>query len=583
MKILKNILILVFAIVFAVSCNEGIDSITAVDPGTDASAPVVTINFPAEGTQIQVPELIASMDIKFEVTDDIEIGSISVSIDGAEIANFSSFKDYRRSLQEITFDNVTNGDHILTITASDLQGKSTTATVNFMKAPPYVSMFDGETFFMPFDGDFMEMISFKNAATVGSPGFAGESLAGLDSYRGAADSYLTFPTEGLLSDEFSAAFWYKVNPSPDRAGILVVGDDADDRKQGFRLFREGNSDEQRIKLNVGTGESDVWNDGGVINVANGEWVHIAFTISQTKSKIFFNGVEMLSSDLSAGIDWTGCETITVGAGGETFSYWNHKSDNSAMDELRLFNKALTTSEIKSMINAALPYEPQYDGEVFYMPFEGDNIDLVSGNEAGMIGTPTFADDAKKGDKAFAGAADSYLTFPTEGLLGDQFSATFWYKANATPDRAGILVVGPPDVDNADYPTKQNLRKNGFRFFREGGETNQIFKLNAGSGEADSWFDGGADATIDPTANEWVHMGFTISDSECVVYINGEIAKQGEFAGVDWTGCDILSIGSGAPRFSGWDHLSDQSLMDELRLYNKALSQEEVQTVMNADN
>jgi len=59
-----------------------------------------------------------------------------------------------------------------------------------------------------------------------------------------------------------------------------------------------------------------------------------------------------------------------------------------------------------------------------------------------------------------------------------------------------------------------------------------------------------------------------------------VVKQGDFAGIDWTGADILSIMSGAPRFTGWNHLSDESYMDELRLFNKALTQEEVQTIMS---
>ncbi|MEX0313966.1 MAG: LamG-like jellyroll fold domain-containing protein, partial [Allomuricauda sp.] len=70
--------------------------------------------------------------------------------------------------------------------------------------------------------------------------------------------------------------------------------------------------------------------------------------------------------------------------------------------------------------------------------------------------------------------------------------------------------------------------------------------------------------------------------ECLVYIDGEVVAQGDFTGVDWTGCDILSIGSGAPRFNQWNHLSDLSYLDELRLFNKALTQSEVQSVMNFD-
>jgi hypothetical protein len=130
------------------------------------------------------------------------------------------------------------------------------------------------------------------------------------------------------------------------------------------------------------------------------------------------------------------------------------------------------------------------------------------------------------------------------------------------------------------PATPNNRKNGFRFFREGSPTNQTFKLNVGNGTADSWFDGGAAASINPTNTDWVHLAFTISDSNVVVYINGVVVSQGAFTGVDWTGCDVLSIASGAPRFMEWGHLSDLSHYDELRLFNKALTQEEVQAIMN---
>ena len=153
------------------------------------------------------------------------------------------------------------------------------------------------------------------------------------------------------------------------------------------------------------------------------------------------------------------------------------------------------------------------------------------------------------------------------------------KVNSSPDRAGILVMGPPDPNNT---AAQNNRTAGFRFFREGSAASQIFKLNAGNGKADSWFDGGAAATVDVTTGAWNHYAYTISGTECVVYINGEVVKQGSFSGIDWTGCDILSIMSGAPRFTEWNHLSDLGMMDELRLFNKALSGTEVKAIFNAE-
>ena len=85
------------------------------DPGPDQTAPVVKIIFPVEGTKIQVPTLLGSVKIQFEATDDIELKSVSVMIDGTEITSYSEFKDYRRAVKEYLYDKLTNGSHTLSI------------------------------------------------------------------------------------------------------------------------------------------------------------------------------------------------------------------------------------------------------------------------------------------------------------------------------------------------------------------------------------------------------------------------------------------------------------------------------------
>jgi len=587
MKIFKYILASTFAIVLVFACNEGIDPISSVDPGPDETAPAVAITYPAEGTEIKVASEVASINIEFEVTDDIEVQAVEVLLDGNEIASFNEFKDYRRFIGEILYESLVTGDHTLTVSATDIENKTTSTSVNFSKVPPYIPMFAGEIFYMPFDQTtgFTELVSFTNATVVGSPSISTDGLQG-GAYAGATDSYLTFPTTALQGNEFSAFFWMKVNAVPDRAGILVIGppDPASPsapnlRTSGFRFFRENAGGQQRFKLNVGDGAADSWFDGGAaadVDPTADEWVSFAFTISGTESVVYIDG-QVVSQGAFPGISWNGCDVLSIMSGAPRFTGWDHKSDLSYMDELRLFNKALSQAEIENIIGETKPYEPLYDGEIIYMPFEGDNTDRVSGTTATAVGTPGFADEGVMGEDSYAGAANSYLTFPSAGLVNDEFSATFYLKVNAVPDRAGILVMSPEDVD---HPDAQNIRTSGFRFFRENAGGLQRFKLNVGNGTADSWFDGGAAADVDPSAGEWVHFAFTISGSECVVYIDGEIASQGAFGGVDWTDCDFLSIMSGAPRFTEWGHQSDESYMDELRVYNIALSQAEVQATMN---
>ncbi|MCB0570159.1 MAG: hypothetical protein KDC66_10365, partial [Phaeodactylibacter sp.] len=567
MKIINKFFLFLLMAGLTLACNrDGIDSISYVDPGPDQDSPVVDISFPLEGSVIQVLEAVTSVNIKFEATDDIELAEVAIDYDGTQIAKYTDFLDYRRYVGNYTYDQVSDGAHTITVTAKDKNGKTGSATVNFTKEPAYTPLYAGEVLYMPFDGDFIDLVGIRQPTVVGTPGFAGESVVGLDAYKGAADAYLTLPTDGLLGNEISAVFWMKVNATPDRAGVLVIGPpDAanptapNNRVSGFRFFRENAGGEQRFKLNVGNGTADSWFDGGdnadVIPDTD-EWHHFAFSITAGHAAVYIDG-QVVSEGAITGIDWTGCDILSIMSGAPRFTGWSHFSDRSYMDELRIFNRGLSQSEIQGIIateSGGGGYTPKYDGETFYMGFDGGAFkDLVSGQMLTAVGAPGFAGEGKVGGNAYAGAADSYLTFPIDGLKGNEFSAAFWMKINATPDRAGILVIGPPDPAN---PGAENVRTSGFRFFRENAGGLQRFKLNAGDGTADTWFDGGSNADVQGDTGEWTHFAFTISGTECVVYINGVVASQNAFNGISWDDCDSISIMSGAPHFTGWSHFSD---------------------------
>ncbi|MEO9513116.1 MAG: LamG-like jellyroll fold domain-containing protein [Flavobacteriaceae bacterium] len=592
MRTIKTLAQSILAVVLFYSCDQGIDGLTQVNPGADASAPQVTINYPLEGTTIKVLESVTSITVDFEVTDDIEVATIEASIDGNKIATMNNFLDYRRVLvEDLIYDNLDDGSHEFTVNASDLEGKTTSVTVNFVKEPAYVAQYSGETLYMPFDGDYFDLVGLRPAEQVGSPGFLGEGFVGLNAYEGALESYLTLPTEGLQESEFSAIFWINVNDAANiagskRAGVLImspplIDGTSNDLTKGFRFFREEVGENQRFKLNVGSGSSGHWFDGGEAADVSPDagWTHMAITMSQTTATVYING-EVVSSGDFPGLDWTDCDILSIMSGAPNFSGWNHWSDQSSIDELRMFDRALSQDEIQNIMTAeAGGFVGTFDGEMFYMPFEGDTMEMFTASEAEVVGSPGFAGEGASGDNAYAGATDSYLTFPSGSITTAEFSATMWYKLNADPNRAGILVMGPPMANGG---ADNDLTK-GFRFFREDAGGMQRFKLNVGFGDGGSWFDGGAAADVDPgTATDWIHLAFTISGTEAVVYIDGEVVSQGTFAGVDWTDCDVLSIMSGAPNFTGWNHWSDLSHMDELRLYDKALSQEEVQSVMSLD-
>lgn len=213
-------------------------------------------------------------------------------------------------------------------------------------------------------------------------------------------------------------------------------------------------------------------------------------------------------------------------------------------------------------------EPNTENLIFYMPFEDNYKDMESEKEGTKVGAPTFS--AGLIGKAYSGAADSYVTYKTADFktaLGEEFTLSFWYNINTDPDRAGIIVIGP---ETTGAPAEaQNNRTAGFRLFREGSATAPIVKGNIGIGDGDVWVDGGDNAKI---AFGWVHVALVVMKEKAVLYFNAEEVKSVDLAKpISWNGCDIMSVGSGAPRFTEWNHLADKSKIDELRIFNKALS------------
>ena len=81
----------------------------------------------------------------------------------------------------------------------------------------------------------------------------------------------------------------------------------------------------------------------------------------------------------------------------------------------------------------------------------------------------------------------------------------------------------------------------------------------------------------------MHIAFTVSATTTQIYFNGvAVANSGDMTDktISWNGCTNLSIGSGAPGFIGWNHLSDLSEIDELYLFDKVITTDEIQALID---
>jgi hypothetical protein len=372
MKILKRISAGALLVILAFACNEGIDDISYVAPGPDETAPGVTITYPFEGARIQVKEDVAPVDIQFQATDDIEIGSIALTLDGTELTEFSDFKDYRRAVQSYRYNTLENGLHTLTVTATDLSGKSTSKSVNFEKVEPYQPKYEGEIFYTPFDGDYLELLTIKAGTTGGSPTFVDGVQGKAVSFDAANKGYVLFPSDALAGVEsFSMSFFVKpdfIDANTDNGidGILGLVNFSNTTTfwGNIDFFVENGSNPAAAKMviHVTNDDSETWINE-VNNVAGffGTWTHhvVTYDGAARQFKYYINGVLKLTKPAG----WT--DPLTFKNAGQlvfgTVQFQTNPSLTSntgaqdwasyltgELDEVRLFNRALSADEVQQI-------------------------------------------------------------------------------------------------------------------------------------------------------------------------------------------------------------------------------------------
>jgi hypothetical protein len=374
MKVRRYILVGTLAAFFAMACdNDGyIDPISKVEPGPDEAAPIVSINYPFEGARIQVKEDVTPINIQLEASDDIEIKSITVSLDGTKLTEFSNFKDYRKATQSYMHNELTNGTHTLTVVATDLSGKSTSSSVTFEKVEPYEPKYPGEIFYMPFDGDYMELLTITPGTPAGNPSFVDGVLGKAVSLTATSKGYVLFPGDTLAgTSDFSLSFW--VNPdfvdSNGDGGIdgilgLVNLSNTKSFWGNIDFFVENGSKPSGSKLvvHVTNDDSETWiTDASNIQNFFGAWTHHTVTYDGTahEFKYYINGSLILTKAAS----WTDALTFK-NSGPMVFGAVHFQTTPSLtsatgsqpwasyltgeLDEIRIFNRVLSGTEVETI-------------------------------------------------------------------------------------------------------------------------------------------------------------------------------------------------------------------------------------------
>ncbi len=186
-------------------------------------------------------------------------------------------------------------------------------------------------------------------------------------------------------------------------------------------------------------------------------------------------------------------------------------------------------------------------------------DASGNNLAGTVSNATWAVGRFGGALKFSGQSTSRVTVASSPLL--QFSTAFTLEAWVNPQ---VAQQSEPTLIAKEIPG--NLQ---YVLYAKGlGVGPNVYTLSGGN------YQTAAAASTIP-ANTWTHLAATYNGNTLSIYVNGVLTSSNTVSGSLATGSGSLRIGNnaifGSEGYSG--------LIDEVRIYNRALSAAEIQTDM----
>jgi hypothetical protein len=301
------------------------------------------------------------------------------------------------------------------------------------------------------------------------------------------------------------------------------------------------------------------------SVPLGQWSHLACTYDRQNLRLYVNGIQVGSTVATQPIPGPTLNNLYIGA--EEFSY--DKNFFGLIDEVAIYNRALSAAEIQAINDAGsagkcLPTcTPIPAGAVAWWAAAGNANDLVGTNNGILQGGTTFAQGRVGQGFSFDGNSDDVVFGSTVGNFGSSdFTIEFWIKSSST--LAQNVLSKRPICDHSSF---WHISMQNVPFI-------EVDQDATGTGY------GTLSATTAISDDAFHHVAFIRQGLVMQVYIDGALNNSATF-GVK------AFISNSATVYAGWSpcqpansHFFD-GVLDEISLYNRALTATEVQAIYNA--
>ncbi|MCM1503919.1 MAG: LamG domain-containing protein [Muribaculum sp.] len=331
-------------------------------------------------------------------------------------------------------------------------------------------------------------------------------------------------------------------------------------------------------------------------LADKKWHHYAVTFTKTSAAVYFDGEIANSWTIDGVSDGARCEIFgkseldLVCLGGLQAWSWSDNDPAFMFDDVAIYDHALSQDQIKTVIAAK---ENDIPDPIYFNNFENGLDDAVvvgNGflhNVGGDFGT-VF-------QNATGAAHANYLTLPSDAMMrtGETQEMTVAMWVNATPaasnsdyawspifsayseapnpgNHAPLVCCQYRGVIANNMNAADNVGGNWCDYTNAQCEQGEVIQSNVWN--AGDWLED----------KQWHHYAVTFTKTSAAVYFDGELHNSWVIDGSsDGARCEIfgdarLSYICVGGNQSWWDDWDGEWWIDNVSIYNKALTQEQVQ-------
>lgn len=390
------------------------------------------------------------------------------------------------------------------------------------------------------------------------------------------------------SDEKTHSLWFYPHDVQSRQVLWEQGGSTN----GVNLYLDGGT----LYTRAWSGTKGWSNDLQVsTSISANEWYHVALSLDATGDSMtsYLNGASIGTDTKTDGsqLNYQGADDAGVGAQNNSTRYHDGNDGTSGsshffdgvIDDPRQYDRALSADEIQRIYNATRPSHVNTsqndrltDGLVGMWSFDGPDIDWSTNTATDASGNGN--DGTINGAKAGIGKIGQALEFDgvddyvedsdAENYLNNltELTVSVWVQSNVIGTDNGIIYAKTPDGSD----TILSLR---YDDAGADGGGDDVIKVGIGGdlNESTSRYE----SANNVQTTEWQHLVVTWKGNEApVLYIDGEKDSPTftDSQGSSISDVTTLLIGRGAKYTNpgGWD-----GSIDNVRIYNRALSEQEV--------